>query len=118
MSDNLDEQLRRVVRFSQRTVFVVLMTAALLLVGGVVTVVIMLVDANTRIESTCAFMRDVGSAPLASNGPGHAPTRLGVTIVADSHNAYLGLGCSPAIAPDATLRHWAARYGIPLRSSR
>jgi hypothetical protein len=118
MSGNLDEQLQRVVRMSQRTVYAILATAAVLLIGGVATIVVMLVDANGRIDANCAFMRDIGQAPLMPTASGHPPTRLGVTIVADSYDAYIGEGCTPAIHPDPTLLHWAARYSIPLRSSR
>jgi hypothetical protein len=115
MAGTLDDQLQQVVRISRRTVFSVALATVILFAAGLTTAVVLLVQANQRIASDCAFYRDLGTAPLTVHHPAGKPTRLGVTIVADSRNAYYGHGCQPEpLPPNPSLYRWAGYYHVAL----
>lgn len=65
------------------------------------------------ISASCAFAADVGSAPIASAAK-VKPSRLGVSIVADSRMQWRRLGCPGQLAPpQPSFIRWARYYHLP-----
>lgn len=66
-------------------------------------------------HAQCKFYDDLGTAPIASVGPGGKASILGVQIVSDARVAWHEGGC-PGVqqAPDPTFLKWAAYYHLPV----
>ena len=64
---------------------------------------------QTQLQATCAFARDLGSASLPASPK---PSKLGVSIVADSRAQWRTLRCPGTLPPAPGLAHWAAAYHL------
>lgn len=62
-----------------------------------------------EVQSSCGFWRLLAVLP-----PAPRPNLTGVTLLVDSRNTYLGLGCGRLPPPSAALLHWAAYYHLPI----
>ena len=68
---------------------------------------------RAAVLASCAFAADLGSAPVAPS-PAVKPSKLGVTIVADSRQQWRKLGCPGQLAPPApSFAKWARYYHLP-----
>lgn len=70
-----------------------------------------------RQQASCSFYAVIGNAPVVPAPNTKKVSRLGVTLVVDARNAFLGQSC-PGTAlqpPSATLRHWVVFYNLDLR---
>jgi hypothetical protein len=66
------------------------------------------------VQSECAFAADVSSAPVVTAGVSARPSKLGVSIVADSRAQFRRLGCPGRLAPpQPSFTRWARYYGLP-----
>lgn len=65
---------------------------------------------QTQLQAACGFARDLGSVPL----PGKPrPSRLGVSLLADSRAQWRALRCPGELPPPSPgLAHWAAYYHL------
>lgn len=63
-------------------------------------------------QSACAFARDLGSAPLPASP---RPSKLGVSIVADSRAWWRRNDCTGSLPPSPGLDRWIAYYRLPVR---
>jgi len=65
---------------------------------------------RSQLLASCAFARDLGSVPLPASP---RPSKLGVSIVADSRAQWRTLRCPGELPPPSPgLRHWAAFYHL------
>jgi hypothetical protein len=66
---------------------------------------------ETAVLASCAFAADVGTVPLPA---APKPSRLGVSLIADSRLQWRELGCPGSLAPPTpSFTHWARYYGLP-----
>ena len=70
---------------------------------------------QNEITVACGFFTDLASLPVTPAPTVKRPTRLGVSIVADSRATAKAFGCPVIPPPTDSLRKWAAYYHIPLR---
>lgn len=61
-------------------------------------------------QASCAFAADVGSVPLPDSP---RPSKLGVSLVADSRAQWRELHCPGVLSPSPGLTKWAAYYELP-----
>jgi hypothetical protein len=67
---------------------------------------------RTAVLASCAFAADLGGAPVTTQ-PGIRPSRLGISIVADSRAQWHHLGCPGRLAPPApSFVKWARFYHL------
>ncbi len=62
-------------------------------------------------QASCAFAADLGSAPLPSSP---RPSRLGVSIIADSRAWWHRNDCPGTLPSSPSLARWAAYYHLPV----
>lgn len=63
-----------------------------------------------QIQTQCDFYSLISQLPLMNN-----TTKTGVTLIADSRAAYVGLDCKPSLIPPSTeLIKLAQKFSIPL----
>ncbi len=66
---------------------------------------------RAAVLASCAFAADLGGAPFPA---APRPSKLGVTIVADSRAQWRHLGCPGKLAPPApSFVTWARFYHLP-----
>ena len=69
---------------------------------------------RAAVQSECAFAADVGSAPVVTPNVSAKPSKLGVSIVADSRVQFRRLGCPGHLAPpQPSFVKWARFYDLP-----
>ncbi len=67
-----------------------------------------------RLQSSCRWYHDVGSAPVSVNPATGQPSPLGVAIIVDARITFRGQGCPGRLSrPGRRLRKWARRFGLP-----
>ena len=68
---------------------------------------------RAAVQSECAFAADVGNAPVT--GPNVSrPSKLGVSLVADSRAQFRRLGCPGHLPlPQSAFVRWARFYHLP-----
>jgi hypothetical protein len=136
MTQDLDVQLAQLVRRSRRIVWAVIATLAVVLVFALAAIgylvqttssqraeIVQLLTAaaeqRAQIQAgLCSFDRDLAGAPLTVIPATGRPGELAVSIVADSHNAYVDIGCPGQLPVNAPLMRWAAFYHVPLHTQR
>lgn len=65
---------------------------------------------GTTVLASCAFARDVGSAPA----PAGKPSKLGISLIADSRQQWRELGCPGHLPPPTpAFAQWARFYHLP-----
>ena len=141
MIEDLDRQLAALVKRSRRLLWFIISVIGFVLLAamGVVAVLFVtsiqqrheigqLITQSAREQQqlttvtqllhagNCTFDRDLASAPVSINPATGKPSTLGVSIVADAHNAYVDIHCDGSLPPNPSLQHWAAIFHIPLRS--
>jgi hypothetical protein len=68
---------------------------------------------RAAVLASCAFAADLAGAPIVTSPPVR-PSKLGVTIVADSRAQWRNLGCPGHLAPPApSFVKWARFYHLP-----
>jgi len=70
---------------------------------------------QAELHASCKFWKVLASADVQPPPPAPKPSRLGVTIVADSRIAFLGQSCGQIPDASASLVKWAAYYHLPLK---
>lgn len=65
---------------------------------------------QTQLQAACGFAHDLGGVSLPASPK---PSRLGVSIVADSRAQWRELRCPGTLPPAPGLAHWAKVYGLP-----
>ncbi len=69
-----------------------------------------------RLQASCQVAADIATAPLTISPETKKPTILGVKLLVDFRNAYIGQGCPGHLPPiEPLLAQWASRYGITIR---
>lgn len=122
LSNHADEQLAGALRGYQRLRWVAFgILAAIgfiaITVGG--TVIYLnrqqLAVVHKQLIAGCDFFSDLARLPVDPVPPLKKPSKIGVSIVADSRIAATGLGCTSIPPASASLKKWAAYYHITLR---
>jgi hypothetical protein len=65
---------------------------------------------QAAVLASCGFAADVGSVPLP---PSPRPSKLGVSLVADSRQQWRKLNCPGTLPMPPGFAHWAAVYHLP-----
>lgn len=66
---------------------------------------------RTAVLASCAFAADLGSVPIP---PAPKPSKLGISLVADSRQQWRKLGCPGHLPPpQPVFARWARIYGLP-----
>lgn len=91
---------------------VVVMSVLMLVIGGANLFFTTSEVSHLRaaVLASCAFAADVGTAPVAANPATGKPSRLGISIVADSRKQWHQLGCPGQLPPPPPSFVWWARY--------
>lgn len=114
-TSDIDTDLTHLISTYHRLRWIALGVLGILVLLIIAAIIAYVLHLRGQVATECSFFRDLGRLPLTPVPPTDRPSALGVTIVADSHIAAVGLGCSqvPALSPSEI--HWAAYYHIPLR---
>ena len=97
-----------------------LLVVACLLLGGTVTLTIVVAHLNalltrerSEIVASCHFYRDLSPLPV-SDAPGSKyPSKVSVTLVHDARMTFLGQACAGGLPPpDPSFVRGAAHYGL------
>jgi hypothetical protein len=72
-----------------------------------------LIGINTKIGASCSWYYDVGTVVPTTSPP---ISKIGVRLLVDSRNAFVGSGCSGKLPPPSkALTAAAAKFGIVIR---
>lgn len=75
-------------------------------------------DLQKQIHASCAFAKDIGTAPIKPVKPAKTVPRLAVVIVTDARISYDGRDCPGKLPPPSdSLVYWARHYHITLPAS-
>lgn len=112
---DLDELDRRLLRGVHRTRWAAVGVLAVVLLVAIGVFAWVAVQQQERLNATCGFFKELGTISVTP-APGAPPTsKLGIQLVLNSRASYIGLGCSPALAPASPeLRMYAKRYELNL----
>lgn len=95
---------------ARRAVLVLLAIIATLAVGNYVYSWAQTGHLRAQQLAACAFARDLGSAPLPASP---RPSKLGVSIIADSRAWWHANNCPGDLPASPGLAHWEAVYHLP-----
>jgi len=121
-SSDLDHQLSEVIRSYRIAQRIAQWFLVLAFVVAVISLIVSLASFSTEahtaqravtnvVSAQCSFYADLATLP-----PPPKTTALGVKILVDSRNAYVGLGCRPKLAPPSkALVQDAAQFGLQLK---
>lgn len=70
---------------------------------------------ETELHASCKFWEALAGIDVQPPPPTPKPSKLGVSIVADSRIAFLGQSCGQIPDASASLVKWAAYYHLPLK---
>lgn len=70
---------------------------------------------QSELHASCKFWNALAGIDVQPPPPTPKPSKLGVSIVADSRIAFLGQSCGQIPDASASLVKWAAFYHLPLK---
>lgn len=70
---------------------------------------------QSELHASCKFWKALAGIDVQPPPPAAKPSRLGVSIAADSRIAFLGQSCGQIPDASSSLIRWAAYYHLPLK---
>lgn len=70
---------------------------------------------QSELHASCKFWEALAGIDVQPPPPTPKPSKLGVSIVADSRIAFLGQSCGQIPDASPSLEKWAAYYHLPLK---
>jgi hypothetical protein len=110
---DLDEALRASLRDYHRTRWLGALAILTLLSAAVIVLGVLYVQQGARLRASCEFWRTLGALPVAVTKQAPQPSKLGVSIIAESRAAYAGQGCGRLPPADPSFARWARAYHLP-----
>lgn len=111
--DAIDEAVRSSLRDYQRTRWAAAAAVVAVLCAAVVVLGVLYIGQGARLRASCEFWRTLAPLPVTIAQQTGKPSRLGVSIIAESREAYEGQGCGKPPPADPAFARWARYYHLP-----
>jgi hypothetical protein len=111
----LDAELKASLGRVHRVRWWLLCVLAVVVAAAIVALGVLVYRDEARLQASCRFYQHLAGAPVMAGASGKA-SRLGVSIIVDSRDAFTGQACPGSLPPPApSLKRWAAYYRLRVR---
>ena len=115
----LDLKLTSAIQGVHRARWITIIVALVVLTAACITLGVIVWQQQRELRATydelnasCGWYAEVSVLPVMPAAPTGKPTRVAVQLIASSRIAYYGQGCGGRLAPNPSLKQWAAYYHV------